>query len=144
MTQTITRSYQEETIRSADSLDLVIMLHDMLIEDLRRSIAALQADDVEARTQELAHALSVLDQLQRGIDQQRGGPAAENMDRLYTLARTELLNGQLNREIGIFEKQLAIFSSLRDAWVQVKGERRQRPTKVDYAIDSVSPRDWTV
>jgi flagellar biosynthetic protein FliS len=116
----------------------------MLIEDLRRSIAALQADDVEARTQQLAHALSVLDQLQRGIDQQRGGHAAENMDRLYTLARTELLKGQLNREIGIFEKQLAIFSSLRDAWVQVKGERRQRPTKVDYAIDSVSPRDWTV
>lgn len=144
MTQSITRTYQEETIRSADSLNLVIMLHDMLIEDLRRAVAALQADDIQSRTQELAHALSVLEQLQRGLDQQGGGQAAENMDRLYTLARTELLQGQLKCKAGIFEKYLAIFTSLRDAWVQVKVEQSQRPVSIDYATGATSPRDWTV
>src|SRR5947209_6797646 len=136
MTQTITRTYQEETIRSADSVDLVIMLHDMLIEDLRRSVAALQGDDVESRTQQIAHALAVLDQLQRGLDQQRGGEAADNMDRLYTLARAELLNGQLNREVSIFEKQLAIFTSLRDAWMQVQVGQSQRPATVEYTSEA--------
>jgi flagellar biosynthetic protein FliS len=116
-------SYQAATIHSADCVQLVIMLHDMLVEDLRRCIAATRSGEVQTRTNYAAHAFEVLGQLQLGLDHAEGNEPARNMDRLYSIARMELLRAQASKDASVFQKQMDIFSSLRDAWKKAQAQR---------------------
>jgi len=145
MTLNVSRTYQEEAVRSADNVQLVIMLHDMLIADLRRCMAAIQSRDIESRTNEAAHALSVLEQLQRGLDAEHGAEAAENMDRLYTIARAEILQAQVNTDPSAFAKQMDIFTSLREAWKQTRPTvEATAPSSAQGPESSQPERTWTV
>lgn len=99
------------------------MLHDMLIEDLRRCVAATRSGDIQTRTNYAAHAFEVLGQLQLGLDHQEGDEPARNMNRLYSIARMELLRAQVCRDASLLQKQLEIFASVRDAWKQVQDRR---------------------
>jgi flagellar biosynthetic protein FliS len=85
--QDATHAYQEANIRGASQVELVVLMYDMLIEDLRRAIEAISANDIEKRTRETKHAISVLEQLQTCLNMKDGGEAAQYMDRLYSLAR---------------------------------------------------------
>ena len=141
-------SYQAATIHSADSVQLVIMLHDMLIEDLRRCIEATRSGDVQTRTNYAAHAFEVLGQLQLGLDHKEENEPARNMDRLYSIARMELLRAQVSRNAAVFEKQMNIFSTLRDAWKQAQEQRgtlNAAGETTDRAeVNEPSPNGWTV
>ena len=57
-------SYREATARGASPVQLVILLYEQAIEDLRRAVLALEKGDIEARTCSLNHALMVIGQLQ--------------------------------------------------------------------------------
>ena len=145
---TITRAYQEQAIQSADSVELVLMLHDMMIEDLRRCVAAVRNADVQARTAEASHALAVLDQLQRGIDEDHGGEAAACMERLYNIVRGQLLTAQIRCDPEGFERLQTLFTSLRDAWKQAHANRTHQFSPTPQALDNSIPppeqRVWTV
>jgi flagellar biosynthetic protein FliS len=148
MIQKAEHCYQAATIHSADSVQLVIILHDMLIEDLRRCIEATRCGDVQTRTNHAAHAFEVLGQLQLGLDHKEENQAARNMNRLYSIARMELLRAQVNRNAAVFEKQMDIFSSLRTAWKQAQEQRGRlngAGEKTDQAEDDERPHNgWTV
>src|SRR5689334_18427773 len=69
-------SYREAAVRGATPVQLVILLYEQGIEDLRRAIIALEKNDIEARTREINHALMVIGQLQASLDMERGGEVA--------------------------------------------------------------------
>lgn len=113
-------AYREAAIRSASQVGLVIVMYDMVIEDLRRAVEAIQANDIEKRTGEVRHALSVLEQLQGTLNLETGGEAASNMDRWYSVARAKLLEGHLKVSAEIFRSQQDLFVELRNAWQQAE------------------------
>lgn len=138
-------AYQENAIRSADSLQLVVMLHDMLIGDLTRAIAATQASDVQRRSDELKHAFAVIEQLQGTLNMDSGGDAALNMDRLYVIARSRLLQAHVTADVTVMKEQLQIFDSLRQAWTSLL--RPTSVTNVDPIVSAdqqPSTRNWSV
>lgn len=148
MSSSITRAYQESTVRSADAVQLVLMLHDLLIDDLRGCVIAARANDIPARTNQAAHSLAVIDQLQQGVDLERGGEAARNMCRLYALARMEILRAQVNADALLFEQQMRMFISLREAWQLVREQQQHRSRPADgfnaELTDPEQDRKWTV
>ena len=115
----IASAYREAAVRGAGQVELVIMLYDILFDDMRRAIAAIQARDVEARTAEIRHALGVLEQLQGTLNFDQGGDAARNMDRLYSIVRSKLLEAQLNTSAEILQQQIDLLAPVREAWKQV-------------------------
>jgi flagellar protein FliS len=139
-------AYQENAVRSADSLQLVVMLHDMLVRDIRSAITATRDADVQQRSNELKHAFAVLEQLQGTLDMKSGGDAATNMDRLYSLARSRLLQAHANADVRIMDEQLQIFESLREAWKsllptsKVQGQTPAFPS----AADDAPQHTWSV
>ena len=144
-------AYREATIRSAGQVELVVMMYDMIIQDLRRAIDAIRQSDVEARTNEIKHALSVLEQLQGSLDVDHGGDAADHLDSLYSVARAKLLEGHLKVSPVIFESQLRIFTELREAWqksLQVptsrqSGEWPGAQVSVNADVETGNAASWT-
>ncbi len=112
--------YQDSAVRGATPIELVVMLYDSAIEDMRRALAAMQKSDIEARTAEIQHALMVLQQLQGTLDFERGGAAAKQFEQFYNLVRAKLLEAQMRGSPELMERQVRFMSEVRDCWLQAK------------------------
>ncbi len=118
-----TNAYREAAIRGASQIELVILMYDMIVEDLTRAIDAIRTNDIERRTIEIKHTISVLEQLQVCLNMTDGGEAAQYMDRLYSIARGKVLEAHIKSSTAILKEQIWIFADLRAAW-----RRRKTPS----------------
>jgi flagellar secretion chaperone FliS len=117
-----THAYREAAIRGASQIRLVMMMYDMIIDDLQRSLEAIRVNDIEKRTQEIKHALCVIEQLQGTLNMADGGDAAINMDQLYSITRGKLLEASIKHSATILKNLVKLFTELRSAWQQVENQ----------------------
>lgn len=123
--QEIGQTYREVGAQGAEPLELVSMLYDVLLDDLRRAIEALHACDVEKRTFEIQHALRVLEQLQGCLDMEKGGESSRNLDRLYSMVRAKLIEAHWKSSEELLRRQIELLQPVRDAWQQVHEQQRR-------------------
>ena len=138
--QEIGSTYRVTGAAGANQFELVAMLYDVLLDDLRRAIQAIRAGNVEARSFELQHALRVLEQLQGGLNMEQGKDVAANLDRLYSIVRAKILEAQWKVSGGILESQIRLLEPVRDAWKQASQQNRtQVPPNVTVPLDAAAP-----
>jgi len=114
------RIYQDSAVRGATPMELVILLYDSAIEDMRRALTAMNKSDIEARGNEISHALIVLQQLQGTLDFERGGSAARQFEQFYNLVRAKLLEAQMRGSTELMQQQIRYMSEVRDCWAQAR------------------------
>lgn len=127
--QQIAQTYREVGAQGADPLELVVMLYDVLLDDLRRAIEALHAHDVEKRTFEVQHALRIVEQLQGSLDMNRGGEPARNLDQLYSMVRAKLLEAHWKSSEDLLRRQLDILKPIREAWQEARSQQQRPPNE---------------
>ena len=120
MNDDIRLAYRENTARLTTPVGRVVLLYEQIIQDIGQAIAALQGQQIEARTQAINHALLVLGLLQGSLDLDRGGEVARNLERFYALVRARLMEAQLRASAAILEDQRGLLLSLRSAWLEVE------------------------
>lgn len=114
------RGYQESAVRGATPIELVILLYDSAIEDMRRALTAMQNSEIENRSAQIAHALIVLQQLQGTLDFERGGSAARQFEQFYNLVRAKLLEAQIRGSSELMRQQIRCMSEVRESWAQAR------------------------
>lgn len=120
MTRTQTElTYLRAAIESASSVDLVIILYDMLISDLRGAVAAFASNNVERRSEELKHAFLVLEQMEASLNMDSGTEAATSLARFYALLRANIMNGHVKADSNIINRQIEALLEVRATWVEV-------------------------
>ena len=129
-------TYRENAVRSATPIELVVILFDAAIEDMRRAVSAIKASDVEERANAVRHAMLILQQLQGTLDFERGGQVAKQFEQFYNLIRAKLLESQLRNSPALVGQQIQFMSEVRDCWVEAK--KRIEPQPVSPPI--VLPR----
>jgi flagellar protein FliS len=120
-------TYRENAVRSATPIELVVILFDAAIEDMRRAVSAIQASDVEERANAVRHAMLVLQQLQGTLDFERGGQVARQFEQFYNLIRAKLLESQLRNSPELIGQQIQFMSEVRDCWVEAKKRIEPQP-----------------
>ena len=116
----VRRSYQESAIRGATPIELVVVLYDSALEDMRRALLAMQQNDIETRSRQIGHALIVLQQLQGTLDFERGGNAARQFEQFYSLVRAKLLEAQIRSSPETLREQIRYLAEVRDCWIEAK------------------------
>lgn len=119
-------TYRENAVCSATPIDLVVILFDAAIDDMRRAVSAIQASNVEERANAVRHAMLILQQLQGTLDFERGGQVAKQFEQFYNLIRAKLLESQLRNSPELMGQQIQYMSEVRDCWVDAK--QRIEPT----------------
>lgn len=127
-------AYRQAAIEAATPLGLVVILYDLAIEDFRKAIAAIGAGDIEARTAALQHALSVLEQLQGRLEFEKGGEAAQQLDRFYSMVRGKILEAQIKCSAAVLEEVMGFMTDLRSAWKQA--EQNSAPAAPAITVDN--------
>ncbi len=100
-------------------------MYDILLEDLRRAVDAVHGNEIERRTNEVKHALLVLEQLQGTLRMDQGGEAAKHLDTLYSIVRAKVLEAHLKSSAELLQGQIALMADVRAAWQQCERDRLQ-------------------
>src|SRR5689334_22218821 len=105
--------YRKTDLQGSTPLRMVVMLYDQAVRDLTHATAALEANQIEARTLEINHALLIIGQLQGTLDFERGGEVARNLDRFYSLLQSRLVEAQAKASREILDEQISLLLSVR-------------------------------
>jgi len=143
----VTRIYQDCAIAGASPVEMVILLYEAAIEDMRRALTAMKKSDIETRTAQVSHALMLLQQLQGTLDFQQGGDAAKQFEQFYNMVRAKLLEAQMRGSSELMQQQIRMMSEVRDCWVQAGRllQPRQAAGSVaagDAAIERGGESEW--
>jgi flagellar secretion chaperone FliS len=114
--------YRALAVQEATPAGLVVILYDILVGDLRRAMAAMQANHVEERTTRLKHGLSALQVLEGSLDLAKGGDAERSLSYFYSHIRSQILCAQFQNDPAILERQIDLILSVREAWQEVSME----------------------
>jgi len=112
-------SYRRAALANASSVGLVINMYDLLVEDLRQAINALEREDIEARSTALKHAYLVLQQLQGSLNWEKGGDAARRLSDFYTVLRGRIWEAHVKSSQEILAEQIRLLLDVRQSWAQV-------------------------
>lgn len=140
-------AYSDLRVRSADSLELVIMLYDMLSADLHSALDAIHNCDIELRSNELNHALRVVEQLQGTLNLENGGEAAAQLDRFYDFMRGRILQAQLRSSSAQIAELIAAVVLVCGAWKHIQ-EEQSATARIESAAAALTQREqvhanWT-
>ena len=109
-------AYRRAATQQASVVGLVIALYDTLAGDLQRAAIAMDRHNIEERTRQLKHGLSVLTQLDSLIDMEQGGQTAVHLRRFYGFLRDEMLRAQFEQDASILENASKLLLEVRGAW----------------------------
>jgi flagellar protein FliS len=111
--------YRLEAAQDSGPVQIVVLLYEQLIADLRGALSALEQQNTEQRTSDISHALEIVAHLQGRLDMERGGDVARNLDRFYDLLRKGIIDAQFRQSAEILQMQIKNLVFLREAWVEV-------------------------
>jgi len=112
--------YRQTAIAGASPVRLVILLYEQMIQDLTRAVQAIERNQIERRTREINHALTVLGYLQSTLDMERGRDVARTLVRFYSSIRAGLFRAHAQASKQVLGDQIACLLQVREAWLQVE------------------------
>ncbi len=113
----------ETTIADASPEQLILMLHDGLLESLHRARLAMAEGRIAEKGEAISKALAILTEgLMPALDLERGGDIAGNLAALYEYMITRLMLGNLQNDAVPLEEVAKLVQELRGAWQQLSAK----------------------
>lgn len=109
-------AYRKTALGGASGFGLLTALYDTLAGDLKRAADAERRNDIQARCQQVNHALLVIGYLEDWIDRGPGGELAQQLTVFYRSLRRKLIEAQAKRSAEILEEQMAQVLEIRAIW----------------------------
>jgi flagellar protein FliS len=143
-------SYREADVRGASPVRLVVLLYEQMILDLTRAVQAMERHDIESRTREINHAITVIGFLQGTLNIEQGGQVAANLLRFYHTLRTALMEAQARASKQVLADQIACLLDVREAWLEIEkieveksaaNSPQQSRTSIT-TVESHAPKVW--
>lgn len=113
------KQYLEIKVRTASPTELVVLLYDGAIGSIQRAVGQMEAGNIQSRVQSINKALSILTELQAGLNFEAGGEISIALDRLYNYMRDRLFKANGAQDPAPMREVLKLMTVLRSAWVEV-------------------------
>ena len=116
-------SYGEVEVQSgtayADSVQLIQMLFDGLIDSLAAAEGQIERNEIQAKGESLSRATRIVLGLQGSLDMEKGGEIAGNLADLYDYCTRRLMHANLKNDLDAVREVKKLMGEIRDAWSQV-------------------------
>ena len=83
--------YHRTAIETADPLQLIILCYDAAINDLTQAKELHERREMNEADRKIRHAQDIITQFLVGLDYERGGDIARNLNRLYNFILRQLI-----------------------------------------------------
>ena len=116
-------SYGEVSVQAgtayADSVQLIQMLFDGLIDSLAAAEGQIERNEIQAKGESLSRATRIVLGLQGSLDAEQGGEIAANLADLYDYCTRRLMHANLKNDVEAVQEVKRLIGEIRDAWSQV-------------------------
>jgi flagellar protein FliS len=114
----------ETGVSSADPHQLILMLYDGAMLQVKKAQHNLQARDIAGKGQAASKAIQIIEEgLRASLDRKVGGAIAMQLDSLYEYMCHRLLLANMGNDPIGFSEVGQLLSDLRDAWASM-GEKQ--------------------
>jgi flagellar protein FliS len=118
--------YLEQEILAAHPLELVHILYQSAIAELREARRNMASRDIRAKCANLSKASELIGELLCSLDLEAGGEIAVRLKALYEYMLSRLLLANLRNRDEIVAEIIALLSTLDEGWKEL-ATRRQEP-----------------
>lgn len=129
--------YHRTAIETADPLQLIILCYDGAINYLKQAKELHERREMNEAYQKIRHAQNIITELLVGLDYERGGDIAHNLNRLYNFILRQLIGINSRENTSIYDHLVIILSGLRESWETIRLSPGQTPVKT-----GLLPRSW--
>jgi flagellar protein FliS len=136
-----TNAYQQVSVFTADPVKLVIMCYDGAISSLRLAKEHYQEKNFEDKAKALQKAHNILTELDAALDLEKGGSVAVNLRALYQYMIRRLIEGDLKRDLTVFDEVIRMLDELGSAWREILNGTRQEIQVSPQAMETPYARN---
>jgi flagellar protein FliS len=130
--------YQEVKIKTATPLELVVMLYDAAIADLKKAQEHIATRNIAARTRCLNKVMSILTELQANLNFEAGGDIASSLNRLYRYMQDRIFQANLQQSAESLKEIVGLLIDLRTAWAEISLKQARENTHAAGAARGAS------
>ena len=106
-------------VTGADSIQLIQMLFDGLIESLATAKGQIERGMIEEKSKSIARAGRIVVGLQGALDFEKGGDIARNLNDLYAYVTRRLFHVNAHNDLEALKEVHNLMSEIRGAWAMV-------------------------
>lgn len=114
--------YKQQGVMTANPVDLIVMLYDGCIKQLKLSSMAIEDKDFDKANVCMQKAEEIIMELINSLDFHY--PIANELLSLYDFVLNEMIQINMEKETTRMASIIDILSSLRDSWSQISKESR--------------------
>ena len=111
-------AYQEAKIMSSSREQLVVLLYEHLLANLRRAAVQIQRSDIQGRSKSLERASDIVFELLSALDMDAGGELASRLAALYGYFIGEISAVGRTLDVTRLERLTSLVSTLHKSWSQ--------------------------
>jgi flagellar protein FliS len=114
--QSLAHRYREVAIKTANPLQLVVMLYDAAICSLLEAREHMDRKNIAGRSRSINKCIAIISELQSCLNLKAGGEIASSLDRLYDYMKRQIFKANVEQSSRPLVEIETILENLRSAW----------------------------
>jgi flagellar secretion chaperone FliS len=116
--------YKEVAVKTANPLQLVVMMYDAAICSLMEAKEQVCRKDIAGRGRSINKCISIISELQSCLNIKQGGEIAASLDRLYDYMKRRIFTANVQQSIEPLEEIESLLGNLRSAWSELVAQNQ--------------------
>jgi len=117
-------SYHRSRVMSSSPAELIVLLYQQLLADLKGAAIAIRAHDLEAKSRRIARATDVIFELMGALDREAGGELGERLAALYAYMFSRVSEASRALDADALEEVAEHVEALLSAWRTIAEDQR--------------------
>jgi flagellar secretion chaperone FliS len=127
--QSYVHRYREVAVKTANPLQLIVMLYDAAICSLQEAQGHIDRKNISGRSRSLNKCISIISELQSCLNLKAGGEIASSLDRLYDYMKRRIFTANVEQSVQPLAEIETLLESLRSAWGEIAGQASGEPAQ---------------
>jgi len=112
-------AYRQTNVVTADPGRLILMCYEGAIGSLKIAKEKYISKEYEAKAEAVQKAQTIIGELMKALDFERGGEVAGNLDSLYNYMLRRIIEGDVKRDVRAFDEVILMLEELESAWKEI-------------------------
>jgi flagellar secretion chaperone FliS len=117
--QSLAHRYREVAVKTANPLQLVVMMYEAAICSLQEAKEQVGRRDIAGRSRSINKCISIISELQSCLNLKQGAEIATSLDRLYDYMKRRIFTANIEQSIEPLEEIESLLENLRSAWSEL-------------------------
>ncbi|HUI79942.1 MAG TPA: flagellar export chaperone FliS [Bryobacteraceae bacterium] len=130
------QAYLEAQVLAADPMELVCLLYQLAIDQVREARRYLASGAIPERCKAITKAIAAVGELNNSLDHQAGGAISTNLEQLYCYMTLRLTEANLRRDDKRLAEVESLLETLASAWKETRARQAASSGPAPVAVEA--------